>query len=482
VSLVSSAPQAEISRLLKYNPKHLFGRDAILARLNAVFKDGDTRVFALIAFGGVGKTALIAHWLTELKKQGWPGLERVFGWSFYSQGNREDSAASSDSFFSHAFEFFGETGSDLLKLSPWDKGTRLARAVAARPNLLVLDGLEPLQHPPGPMDGRLKDQAMEALLTGLAHGAGRGLCLVTSRENIVELDGCPGAESLPLEFLPEEAGAALLHSRGVDRAGTAPMEPDDAELKEASREVGGHALTLHILGLYLAKAHHGDIRKRDTVALAQADARYRTNPRDLESPYGHAFKMMAAYERWLAQGGPEGQRQLAVLRLLGLFDRPADPGCLDVLRKQPVGKFAHPLFHEKTHFLHFLFSSYEPIDEAEWNSTASALKECGLVFETVSTTQQRGGIQPDLDLSTHPVIREYFSKQLRHHQSEDWRKAHEKLFNYLKDTNIALHPSTLSGLQPLYQAVRHGCLADLYREALELYRAHILRGREFFSW
>ncbi len=37
----------------------------------------------------------------------------------------------------------------------------------------------------------------------------------------------------------------------------------------------------------------------------------------------HAFRVMDAYAQWLAGDGVQGQRALALLRLLGLFDRPA---------------------------------------------------------------------------------------------------------------------------------------------------------------
>jgi hypothetical protein len=44
---------------------------------------------------------------------------------------------------------------------------------------------------------------------------------------------------------------------------------------------------------------------------------------------------MEAYEKWFAGEGEKGQRHLAVLRLLGLFDRPASKNCLDALRAKP---------------------------------------------------------------------------------------------------------------------------------------------------
>jgi hypothetical protein len=96
------------------------------------------------------------------------------------------------------------------------------------------------------------------------------------------------------------------------------IAPDDQELRAASREVRGHGLTLQLLGRYLRLVEDGDIRKRDTVRLADADEQYQN---DATRPYGHAFKAMEAYEKWFVSEGEKGLRQLAILRLLGLFDR-----------------------------------------------------------------------------------------------------------------------------------------------------------------
>ena len=112
------------------------------------------------------------------------GAKRVFAWSFYSQGTREEGGASADQFIKNVLEFFGDAEMAAGAASPWDKGARLAQLVAERRTLLVLDGLEPLQYPPSsPLAGELRDPAVAALLKGLAQ-RNPGLCVVTTRERV----------------------------------------------------------------------------------------------------------------------------------------------------------------------------------------------------------------------------------------------------------------------------------------------------------
>jgi len=67
--------------------------------------------------------------------------------------------------------------------------------------------------------------------------------------------------------LSREAGVHLLKTLGVRKeSGTAQ---DFATLVE---DVKGHALTLILLGGFLKRAFHGDIRQRDRVKFEKADA------------------------------------------------------------------------------------------------------------------------------------------------------------------------------------------------------------------
>ena len=189
----------------------LFGRASELAVLEQGWEDQGINVIVVVAWGGVGKTALVNHWVNEMEGADYRGAERVYGWSFYSQGTKEDRQANSDAFLLHALEWFGDAETAKSGKSAWDKGVRLAELVRGGKTLLILDGVEPLQYPPGPMAGKLKDQGLGALLRELSHGMD-GLCVITTREKIEDLEGQVDhtVRRVELENLKTEAGIKLL--------------------------------------------------------------------------------------------------------------------------------------------------------------------------------------------------------------------------------------------------------------------------------
>ena len=289
----------------------LFGRERELAALDAAWANPQTNVVSLVAWGGVGKTALVNAWLNRMGRDGYRGAQRVYGWSFYSQGAAEGRQASGDLFIATALRWFGDPNPD--EGSPWDKGERLAERVAEQRTLLILDGLEPLQYPPGEQEGRLKDPGLQSLLRGLAR-YNPGLCVISTRLPLTDLQEFAGAsaEHLDLDDLSTDAGAKLLGSLGVE--GT----PD--ELRKAVCDFEGHALALTLLGRYLATVYGGDVRQRDKIARL---TRERTQG-------AHARRVMESYEAWFGN-----KPELDVLRVMGLFDRPVDQGALQALRSGP---------------------------------------------------------------------------------------------------------------------------------------------------
>lgn len=452
---------------LPQGASELFGRDDELAALNAAWAsltandpaNPPTNLLELIASGGVGKSALVREWLTRLRGANWGGASRVYGWSFYSQGTDDKRQASEDQFLDVALRWFGINDPSLTNAA--DKGRRLGQAVAAQATLLVLDGLEPLQHPPGPLAGQLRAPGVTALFDYLADHPSQSLCLITSREAVTDLDhyqrnvsrlnGC--ARRVSLHTLKPAAGARLLYKKGARRDGEATIDPDDEELIGASKRVHGHALTLSLLGCYLRDAYGGDVRHAEEIDFAEADR---------EQLDGHAFKIIAAYEVWFAREGEKGARQLAALRLLGFFDRPATPECLATLRSAPA--------------IPGLTEALVNISATQWQTTISQLAQLGLVFPPTDLEQA-----DQASLDAHPLIREYLAAKLQREMPEAWREGHRRLYEYLKGS-VPHRPNDLDSLQLLYQAVAHGCAAGLWREArAEVYVDRIQRGNEYYS-
>src|SRR5207253_4870097 len=83
-------------------------------------------VLTIVALGGEGKTSLVAKWAATLAADNWPGCDAAFAWSFYSQGTREQSAASSDLFLAAALTFIGDAATANSAIPAWDKGKKLA--------------------------------------------------------------------------------------------------------------------------------------------------------------------------------------------------------------------------------------------------------------------------------------------------------------------------------------------------------------------
>jgi tetratricopeptide (TPR) repeat protein len=429
------APQVYLAKLPTTHAE-LFGRETELKLLDDAWADLHTHILTLVAWGGVGKTALTNEWLSRLERENYRGAERVYGWSFYSQGTREDRQASGDEFLADALAWFGYDGPELK--SPWDKGVKLAELARQHKALFILDGLEPLQYPPGEMYGHLRDQGVAALLKQLAR-SNAGLCVVSTRVAVKDIEHTRGKSTvqIDLENLSPEAGAQLLRHAGVK--GT------DKELRAAAADFKGHALALSLLGSYLAAVHEGEIRKRDLIPQLTED----------EAQGGHARRVMASYEHWL-----QGTAELDILYLMGLFDRPAAKGALDTLLAPPA--------------IAGLTANAQNLPVAKWQFAVKRLRELRLLAEKDET-------RPDT-LDCHPLVREHFGEKLPQQNPAAWKEAHSRLYEYYKNLTAKELPDTLEEMEPLFAAVAHGCLAGRHQKTLDdIYWTRILRGQEAYT-
>ncbi len=415
--------------------ERLVGREAQLDRLDKAWADRNTNILSLIAEGGAGKSALVNEWLKGMRANNYRGAETVLGWSFYSQGTKER-ATSAEQFLNWAI---GKLGIEIETTSATAKGEAIAEVLSKRRVLLVLDGCEPLQHGLDKQQGELKDQGLRALLRRFGATApddAHGLAVLTSRLAIKDIARWEG-ESAPVvnvEQLSDEAGAALLRDNGV--WGT------DKELRAASKEFGDHPLALGLLASFLKETQFGDVRRRDRIRQFFADTE---NPR-----HDHARRVMESYEQeWLADHPIER----AIMKMVGLFDRPASGGCLEALRQRPV--------------IHGLTDALIDIDDGEWRRAMARLRDARLLAPIDSTAPEA--------IDAHPLVREWFGERFREKSYVAWKEAHGRIYEHLRDNTEEGKMPTLQDLAPLYQAVAHGCRAGRHFQT----SAEILRGRIF---
>jgi hypothetical protein len=163
---------------------------------------------------------------------------------------------------------------------------------------------------------------------------------------------------------------------------------------------------------------------------------------------------MESYQTWFGEG-PE----LSVLRLLGLFDRPAEEKAIAALLKLPA--------------IPGLTESLVDLSPTEWRTILAKLRRARLL----------AGEDPHNpgQLDTHPLVREYFGEQLRSQQTEAWKECNRRLFRYYQTLPPQL-PDTFRDMEPLFLAVICGCNAGLFRDALhEVYLPRIQRGNASFA-
>jgi tetratricopeptide (TPR) repeat protein len=462
--------------------KNFVGREPELHLLDEAWgraqKEDKINIVSLIGQGGEGKSALVLDWQARRSRHGWQGARRVFEWSFYSQGSSAQSNASADDFFSAAFAWFDKTAE--VPRDPATKGAKLAELVATERTLLVLDGVEPLQQPPGGFGGEFKDPAMKALLRGLARH-NPGLCILTSRTDITDLapyQHCDGScLRQPLDSLDPVAARALLRELGV-------LGPD-RELDEAAECFHCHAYDLNLLGNYLAKCTPDrDIRGwQQRFPVLKEDERVHPKPDAAGKRAGHGRRMLRAYERWLeppvTSGGwlpawlggrkPRRSPALAVLRLLGLFDRPAHSDLLDELRAAPV--------------IRGLTEALVNLPQDDWLLALDQLQGLALIHrQPLSVPAEGPRLAVTFALDTHPLLREHFGAELHAQHEAARREGHRRLYEHLCATTKDKPEPTLEDLQPLYQAVAHGCQAGLQQEACDkVYFARIARGHQAYA-
>ena len=97
----------------------------------------------------------------------------------------------------------------------------------------------------------------------------------------------------------------------------------------------------------------------------------------------------------------------AVMRMVGLFDRPASGDCLRALRQKPA--------------IPGLTGAVVDLDETAWRHAVARLREVRLLAPADPSAPEA--------LDAHPLVREWFGQRLERTHPDAWRAAHGRLFD-----------------------------------------------------
>jgi len=310
------------------------GRKADLARLDRWAADQAVRLIAITAIGGLGKTALVGHWLKHAGGFQARDAEGIFFWSFYGDRDTQAFLESLLDFAAHLPPLPPGEGPGVrgqpqnLPLPSRERagvrGQPLQQSLhllSTRRLIVVLDGLEVVQESPGTVAyGKLLETELADFLHSHCRGPGQSLVVLTSRFPFPDLTPYLGGPVHPLALgaLDPAQGAKLLENLGVRG------QPADRE--EVSEKLGGHPLALRVF----ARAMPPDLAGDPTRLWQQVfDPAHLAADQPLE---GKVRRLLAFYDARV----PEDQRQ--VLGLLALFRAPVPESTLVPLWERLLGR------------------------------------------------------------------------------------------------------------------------------------------------
>lgn len=237
---------------------------------------GGAGVFALVGIGGAGKTAIADRFLREVPgvfprhpevkhDPSLPQPAKLFVFSFYDVPNPQV-------FLAQVLDWLDDRAPDQGRQRPHYTEIK-ARLKDEDGLLLVLDGLEKVQDD-GARGGRLghiTDASLRQLLLDLGEGYLPGVsAIITTRFLLDDLEVAEGPyyRAIDVERIAVPSCIELLRRRGVHGADTA--------LEAIAEACGQHALTVDLIGGYLAAFKGGaplleDLPSHEDIARIAAD-------------------------------------------------------------------------------------------------------------------------------------------------------------------------------------------------------------------
>lgn len=398
--------------------KHFTGRDKERKELTEWFTKDSYPMFAYVAIGGMGKSALTWYWLQEdIIKQGL-APEGIIWWSFY------DREARFETFLEKAIRYVSKSKIDPKDIpSTWEKMDTLYNCFFNNNRfLLVLDGVERVLRAyaglgsPYQGDEVTEDKKQEfrtcidpnigTFLQWLASSNVKTKTLLTSRLCPKEMDGIAGCLHKELEEMNKEDAVDFFHRQGVK--GTR------AEIETACEPFGYHPLSLRLL-----------------AGMVAEDPQY---PKDI--------KTWMEYNPLPELTGIKGEHNILELAY----------NALEQKKQEFISKlsaFRSPMDYEAI----TIFNTFG--DRKEFGKVLKELVKRGILLRDESTNRY--------DL--HPIVRRYCYDRLR-----DKKGVHSQLRDYFATVPKPEKVESLDDLAPVIELYHHTVNSGRYDEARELFR------------
>ena len=395
------------------------GRLSERKELTEWFTKGSCPMFAYVAIGGMGKSALTWYWLQEdIIKRGL-APEGIIWWSFY------DREARFETFLEKAIKYVSKGEKDPKDIpSIRDKMETLYTFLCNNRFLLILDGLERVLRAyaglgsPYQGDEIKKDEKdflacidpnVGTFLQWLASGNVKTKTLLTSRLCPKELDDINGCLHKHLKEMNKEDAVEFFHRQGV--------KGNRAEIENACEPFGYHPLSLRLL-----------------AGMVAEDPQY---PKDI--------KTWMEYNPLPELTGIKGKHNILELAY----------NALEQKKQEFISKlsaFRSPMDYEAI----TIFNTFG--DRKEFGKVLKELVKRGILLRDESTNRY--------DL--HPIVRRYCYDRLRNKEG-----VHSQLRDYFANVPEPERIESLDDLFPVIELYHHTVYSGRYDEACDLFRDRI---------
>lgn len=416
-------------------PKNFTGRKTERQNLANFFHGNDpTRVLAIRALGGMGKSCLARQAVADLPQKDTAPYSRIAWFSFYEARTEDEGYAFQTLLARLSPEFVPEPREGAARTRYLRE--QLSLFLDQHPVLLVLDGLEVIQHtqdPHSPHYGELQETYRETLrLLQHACNPGPSRVLITTRVALTQLAGAVGFAEWELPVWSREEAAMYL--RTWDIRGT----PE--EILHCAELFGGHPLCLRAAGHQLHR---------------------------LRIPAAEVERLVGDVD--LFQRSPEGAR---VAKIVDSHRAELPPDQSHFLQMLSI----HPRSVTARHFPALVRDFGQKSGEnGENRATRDAFWvqiEILVPLETRGLVEALPGVTPeDTAYSAHPLMKLAFANWLKPTEKQ---QAHEQ-WAQAAQASPALAGSpedakSLEALQPWLEVIEHYLVAEDWDSAWAVYR------------